>query len=109
MTRVAAAMVAVIAMVCGARAQDSAALLDLARPKDYRLLRFSSYDRQGTNWDGQGLGPGDTRTVVDYTGAGIVSHVWFTFDGGPSHLKTLVLRAVWDVYALRCGHRGRPR
>ena len=41
--------------------------------------------------------PGQTATVLDVQGAGVVTHIWFTIDSpDPMHLKNLVLRAWWD-------------
>ena len=41
--------------------------------------------------------PGQTATLLDVTGAGVVTHIWFTISSrDPMHLKNLVLRAWWD-------------
>ncbi len=41
--------------------------------------------------------PGATATLLDITGAGVVTHLWFTINSqDPMHLKNLVLRAWWD-------------
>ena len=38
-----------------------------------------------------------TATLLDVTGAGVVTHLWFTINSpDPMHLKNLVLRAWWD-------------
>ena len=40
---------------------------------------------------------GATATLLDITGAGVVTHLWFTINSDdPMHLKNLVLRAWWD-------------
>jgi hypothetical protein len=41
--------------------------------------------------------PGQTTTLLDVTGAGVVTHLWFTIATEDKyHLKNLVLRAWWD-------------
>ena len=90
------ALVGVFCLVVAASALQIESGPEIAKARDYRVVRFSSYDRSGTNWDAKGLAAGETRTLVEFTGPGIVSHLWFTFDGGKYHLKTLVLRAYWD-------------
>jgi hypothetical protein len=40
---------------------------------------------------------GQTATLLDLTGAGVVTHLWFTINSSDRmHLKNLVLRAWWD-------------
>jgi hypothetical protein len=43
------------------------------------------------------VAPGQTATLLDITGAGVVTHIWFTINSSDHmHLKNLVLRAWWD-------------
>ncbi len=79
-------------------AQDPGAWLSgLAQPKDYVQHRASSYDRSGANADFRTIAPGETLTVLDDAGPGMISHVWFTIaSDDPNHLKALVLRMYWD-------------
>ena len=40
---------------------------------------------------------GETATLLDVDGAGVITHIWVTIaSGDPQHLKALVLRAYWD-------------
>jgi hypothetical protein len=72
-------------------------LLGLARLRSYKTRRSSSWDRSGGNGDSVRVEPGATATLIDITGAGVVTHVWFTIASpDPHHLKNLVLRAWWD-------------
>ena len=72
-------------------------LLALARLRDYRARRSSSYDRSGGNADSIPIDPGATATLLETTGAGVVTHIWFTINSHEDfHLKKLVLRAYWD-------------
>lgn len=72
-------------------------LLGLARLRSYKTRRSSSWDRSGGNGDSVRVEPGQTATILDVTGAGVVTHLWFTIASpDPHHLKNLVLRAWWD-------------
>jgi hypothetical protein len=72
-------------------------LLDLARLRSYKTRRSSSWDRTGGNGDSVPVAPGKSVTLVDVTGAGVITHIWFTINSSdPNHLKNLVLRMWWD-------------
>lgn len=72
-------------------------LFALARLRSYKNLRSSSWDRTGGNADSVAVEPGQTATLLDVAGAGVVTHIWFTINSpDPMHLKNLVLRAWWD-------------
>lgn len=68
-----------------------------ARLRSYSNRRSSSWDRTGGNSDRVPVDPGQSATVLDVSGAGVVTHVWFTISSPDRmHLKNLVLRAWWD-------------
>ncbi|MGD0893483.1 MAG: DUF2961 domain-containing protein, partial [Terracidiphilus sp.] len=72
-------------------------LLDLARLRSYKTRRSSSWDRTGGNDDAVPVEPGQTAKLLEFDGAGVVTHIWFTISSpDPMHLKNLVLRAWWD-------------
>jgi hypothetical protein len=72
-------------------------LFALARLRSYKSRRSSSWDRSGGNGDAVRVEPGKSATLLEATGAGVVTHLWFTIDSqDPHHLKNLVLRAWWD-------------
>ena len=72
-------------------------LLALARLRNYKTRRSSSWDRTGGNDDWVRVEAGNAATLLDATGAGVVTHLWFTINSqDPMHLKNLVLRAWWD-------------
>ena len=72
-------------------------LFALASLRSYKTRRSSSWDRTGGNDDSVPVEPGATATLLDVTGAGVVTHLWFTIDSSDKmHLKNLVLRAWWD-------------
>lgn len=68
-----------------------------ARLRDYKARRSSSWDRTGGNGDSVPVEVGKELVLLDVTGAGVVTHLWFTINSpDPMHLKNLVLRAWWD-------------
>jgi D-arabinan exo alpha-(1,3)/(1,5)-arabinofuranosidase (non-reducing end) len=72
-------------------------LFALARLRSYKNRRSSSWDRTGGNADWVVVEPGAMATVLDVSGAGVVTHIWFTINSPDRmHLKNLVLRAWWD-------------
>jgi hypothetical protein len=78
--------------------QETVAWLStLPQAKDYVQKRASSYDRSGGNGDARAIAPGETLTLLDEAGPGLISHVWVTIaSDDPHHLKALVLRMYWD-------------
>jgi hypothetical protein len=75
----------------------NAALSDLISPHNYIQKRASSYDRSGGNDDFVKIAPGNTITLLDDAGPGIITHIWITIASPEKyHLKKLVLRMFWD-------------
>jgi hypothetical protein len=71
--------------------------LEMARLRNYKARRSSSWDRTGGNADAVRVEAGKAATLLDVQGAGAVTHLWFTINSkDPHHLKNLVLRAWWD-------------
>ncbi len=69
----------------------------LTEPHDYVQKRISSYDRTGGNEDFRTIAPGETLTILDDAGPGIITHIWLTLSSDePFHLKKIVLRMYWD-------------
>jgi hypothetical protein len=79
-------------------AQDLSGLLsNLTEPHNYVQKRVSSYDRTGGNADYREIPPGETFTLLDEAGPGVITHVWITIASSEQyHLKKLVLRMFWD-------------
>ncbi len=70
---------------------------DLSRLRDGRSKRVSSWDTTGGNRDAWPIEPGETKTLADITGAGVVRHLWFTVGAeDPLYLRQCVLRMYWD-------------
>ena len=75
----------------------SALLSGLTSLHNYVQKRASSYDRTGGNDDFRKIAPGDTLTVLDDSGPGIITHIWIAIASSEKyHLKKLVLRMYWD-------------
>jgi hypothetical protein len=91
-------IVVLVAFLSCALAQDPETwLTNLSQAKDYAQKRSSSYDRTGANADARQIAPGETLTVLEESGPGLITHIWFTIAShDPWHLKALVLRAYWD-------------
>lgn len=87
-----------LALAIPAAAQNYSDWLNsLPKPHDYVLKRASSYDRTGGNHDYRSVAPGQTYTVLDAPGPGVVTHIWFTIaDNERYNLKKIVLRMYWD-------------
>ena len=72
-------------------------LRGLAKLREARSRRFSSYDRTGGNDDRLHIEPGKTVVIAEHQGAGIVTHIWATLASSADHyLRKIVLRAYWD-------------
>ena len=72
-------------------------LRGLAKLRNVRTRRFSSFDPTGGNDDKLHLDPGETATIAQTEGAGIVTHLWCTVACESRHyLRKIVLRAYWD-------------
>lgn len=70
---------------------------DLARLKDFKAKRESSWDRTGGNRDAIPIAPGATATLADIPGCGIISHIWFTISCEDQfYLRKLLLKMYWD-------------
>src|SRR5947209_3800605 len=57
-------------------AEASEKLLALARFRNYKARRSSSWDRSGGNADAVPVEAGQAATILDVKGAGVVTHVW---------------------------------
>lgn len=72
-------------------------LRGLAVLRDVKTRRFSSFDTTGGNDDRFHIQPGETVTIAETTGAGIVTHIWVTVAcRSVNYLRKVVLRAYWD-------------
>ncbi|MEL6556707.1 MAG: glycoside hydrolase family 172 protein [Bacteroidota bacterium] len=69
-------------------------------PRDYTYMKTSSYDQTGGNDDGNWknkIKPGETRTIMEVEGPGIIKHMWMTVAHQEYyHLKKIIIRMYWD-------------
>jgi hypothetical protein len=68
-------------------------LHELARIRNRRTLRVSSWDTSGRNADCWHLEPGETRVLADIRGPAQITHVWMT---QPRRYRECLLRFYWD-------------
>lgn len=97
MKRFAAFLLCVVCFIPAMRGQADFAVPDITREQTYTMHRVSSQDLSGANADYKTINPGETITLLDTDGPGMITHMWFTIASGePYHLKRIVLRAYWD-------------
>lgn len=87
-------------MVFTGMAQTTDLLSGLTTIKEgVRSKRVSSYDRSGGNGDNvYMIKPGESRTIFDVKGAGIITHIWVTIAPRPEQLNRtdVILKMYWD-------------
>ena len=66
---------------------------DLARIRDRKTDRFSSWDASGRNADCWTIPPGESRVLADVKGPGVITHIWMT---QPNHYRECLLKITWD-------------
>jgi len=78
-------------------------LAGLARLRDFKSRRLSSWDRSGGNFDFLLVPPRSTALLGEIAGAGCVKHIWVTMMSLPDEahdLRRTVLRMFWDGEAM---------
>lgn len=68
-------------------------LRDLARLRDRKTGRCSSWDTTGRNADAWSIPAGESRVLADIQGPGIITHIWMT---QAKHYRECLLRITWD-------------
>jgi Protein of unknown function (DUF2961) len=69
----------------------------LPLPNPGRAMHDGSWDRTGGNHDFIRVAPGQTVTLMDYDGVGIIHRFWVTIDPrNVSSLRQVILRMYWD-------------
>ncbi len=65
--------------------------------KAAKQYQVASTDSTGQNNDRITIAPGATATILNVTGPGIITRIWFTVDSrDPDFLRKLVLKMYWD-------------
>lgn len=79
------------------RGMGGSSLRDLARLRDCKRRRRSSWDRTGGNADYIRIPPGVAEVIADIKGAGCITHIWVTIACEDRHyLRKILLRMYWD-------------
>lgn len=85
---------------CSSQVNVSGELYDWAKMKNgVKNRRVSSYDRSGNNRDHlKDIKPGETRTIAEISGSGVINHIWITIAPGPDRLcrNDIIIRMYWD-------------
>lgn len=68
-------------------------LAELARIRNGRTARLSSWDVSGRNADRWVIPPGKSAVLADIKGQGIITHIWMTQG---NHYRTVLLKITWD-------------
>ncbi|MDN5569889.1 MAG: DUF2961 domain-containing protein [Propionibacteriaceae bacterium] len=77
--------------------QSSSPLGALPKMKTARSLRSSSYDTTGGNRDFAKVAAGESHTLADIEGSGVITHIWLTTRCySEKYLRKLVLEMYWD-------------
>ncbi|MHA1727722.1 MAG: glycoside hydrolase family 172 protein [Promethearchaeota archaeon] len=72
-------------------------LSNLILPQNCQRKRVSSHDKTGGNSDFLPLQPGETLTLANFEGPGIIKHIWSTILGlGKQRRRNIILRMFWD-------------
>jgi len=79
------------------RETQAQGLNDLTRLQEFTAHRVTSTDPSGGNLDMRRVKAGDTLTVAELKGPGVINHIWFTIMyPSRSYLRKLVLRVYFD-------------
>ena len=68
-------------------------LHQLAKIRDYRVGRSSSWDRSGRNTDCVYIEPGQSQVLAEINGPGRITHIWMA---NPGQARECLLRITWD-------------
>ena len=73
-------------------------LTSLARLRDFKSRRASSYDRTGGNKDSMTIKPGRRLVLAEIAGPGCIKHIWSTNSHAADRdaMRSVVLRIWWD-------------
>lgn len=83
----------------GAELSPGNPLTGLERLKNFEARRASSSDAnwKNGNADARPIAPGDTLTLAELDGPGVITHIWFTIaHDAPFYSRLLTLRVYWD-------------
>lgn len=80
-----------------AKGEHGSSLRDLIHARDYKSMRESSWDKNGFNNDWWPLENGETKTLAQIEGPGLITHIWFTINSEDAHyMRRMLIRIYWD-------------
>lgn len=68
-------------------------MIELARIRDRKTGRFSSWDTMGRNNDAWTIPPGGSAVLADIRGPACITHIWMT---QPNHYRECLLKITFD-------------
>lgn len=76
----------------------STSLRDIAKLRDFKRKRVSSYDETGGNDDYLVIAPGERRVIFDEDGPACITHIWTTQSimGSKFWPRHVIIRIWWD-------------
>lgn len=92
-------LASILTLMPQGNAQPLGGSLDaLTRSRDSRVAHYSSWDRTLRNDDFRRIAPGETVTLVDHDGPGVVRRWWITIAprNDVAIQRQLIVRAWWD-------------
>jgi len=92
-------LIAFFASLVSAQISPGNPLDGLEKLRDYESMRSSSSDPnwQNGNGDARPIAPGETLTLGELDGPGIIQHIWFTIaHDATGYSRLLTLRMYWD-------------
>lgn len=97
MKKIAPLLLMLIAFTPWMHSQTENSMPDITQQQTYTLLHASSREATGGNADYRRITPGESLTILDAAGPGMISHMWFTVAmSEPYALKRIVMRIYWD-------------
>jgi hypothetical protein len=95
---IALGLLATLPRVGGAQQLGGGSLDALVVPRSSRIAHYSSLDSLGRNDDFRRIPPGQTLTLVDHAGAGIVRRWWITIAprNNVALQRQVIVRCYWD-------------
>jgi hypothetical protein len=88
----------VMAQAALAQLPGTGSLDALIRPRESRIVHYASFDSAQRNDDFRRIAPGETLTLLDHRGAGILRRWWLTIAprNDVAIQRQLIIRAWWD-------------
>jgi len=91
------ALLVLATLACNSEAAQQGPFDHLFSTPSGRFLQISSYDTTGGNRDRLEIAPGDSATLLDIEGPGVIQRIWITVSSSdPHYLRRIALEMYWD-------------